>query len=157
MTAHNKPLKHYTASVFIFTNQLPAKVLLIHHKKFNKWMQPGGHQEEYENPVEAAIREVKEETGLDITPYLANSHPIDDHASLIPQPAYLLECLIPKHGKEPEHYHLEQSYVVRIPDLPIPKKAHDEHGAKWLQAEELDGLDMFPNVRMIVQQELSKA
>jgi 8-oxo-dGTP pyrophosphatase MutT (NUDIX family) len=156
VTKHTKPLKHYTSSAFVFTNQLPAKVLLVHHKKFDKWMQPGGHQEEWENPVEAAIREVMEETGIDIAPYLASAHPIDEHAALIPQPAYLLECLIPKHGHEPEHYHLEQSYVVRIPETPVPRKAHSEHGARWFQAEELDGIDMFPNVRMIVQQELAK-
>src|SRR6266700_2658114 len=129
MSKHPKVIKHYTASAFVFTNTLPAKALLVHHKKLDKWMQPGGHQEEYENPVEAVIREVKEETGMDIEPYLATTHPIDDHASLIPQPAYLLECLIPKHGKNAEHYHLEQSYVVRIPEQPIPKTA--DHEARW--------------------------
>jgi 8-oxo-dGTP pyrophosphatase MutT (NUDIX family) len=151
-----KSVKHYTTGVFIFTNSLPKKVLLVHHKAYDKWMQPGGHQEEWENPIEAAIREVHEETGIDITSYMGMSHPIDENASLIPQPAYLLECKIPKRGKEPEHYHLEQSYVVHMPEQPVHHKDHGTHNAKWLTSEQISELPMFENVRMIVEQEMSQ-
>jgi len=37
------------------------------HPKLKKWLPPGGHVEENESPPEAATREVKEETGLEIT------------------------------------------------------------------------------------------
>lgn len=43
-----------------------AKVLLMYNKKLHKWLQPGGHVKEDELPIDAAIREVKEETGIDI-------------------------------------------------------------------------------------------
>ena len=36
------------------------------NKKLNKWLQPGGHIEYTETPAETAIRETKEETGIDI-------------------------------------------------------------------------------------------
>lgn len=42
------------------------KVLLIKHKKLNKWLPPGGHIDENESPDDAIIRELKEETNLDI-------------------------------------------------------------------------------------------
>jgi 8-oxo-dGTP pyrophosphatase MutT (NUDIX family) len=161
-TRHSKPaskrqlIKHYTASVFIFTDSIPRKVLLVHHKKFDKWMQPGGHQEEHENPIETAIREVHEETGLDITPYLGVVNPIDDIAGFIPRPQYLLEEKIVKHGKEPEHYHLDQVYHVRIPEQPPAVSKRESHDVRWFTSEEASALPMFDNVRMLVKQELAQ-
>jgi len=58
--------KHFTASCWITSTGKPKKILLIHHKKLGRWLQPGGHIEKFENPVVAAIREVREETGLEI-------------------------------------------------------------------------------------------
>ena len=46
---------------------LRRHTLLIKHHLFDKWVQPGGHIEDDETPEETALREVKEETGLDIT------------------------------------------------------------------------------------------
>ena len=51
----------FTASVFIVNGDA---VLLGKHEKFHRWLQPGGHIELDEDPNEAALREVKEETGL---------------------------------------------------------------------------------------------
>ena len=63
----NKKIKQYTSSVFIFRkNDEEWKMLLVHHKKFDRWMIPGGHVEETENPVEAALREVQEETAFTV-------------------------------------------------------------------------------------------
>ncbi len=45
---------------------ISKKMLFIKHKKLNKWLPPGGHVEYGETPDATAIREVKEETGLDI-------------------------------------------------------------------------------------------
>ena len=44
------------------------RMLLVrqHHEDRDIWMVPGGHIEEGESAVDAAIREVKEEAGLDI-------------------------------------------------------------------------------------------
>jgi len=43
-----------------------GKVLLVWHKKHNEWLPPGGHIEQNETPNDAVLREVKEETGLDV-------------------------------------------------------------------------------------------
>lgn len=51
------------ASCFVINDN---KILLIFHKKFQKYIQPGGHIESNEEPYETAIREVYEETGIKI-------------------------------------------------------------------------------------------
>lgn len=44
------------------------ELLVIYNKKLGKWLQPGGHIEGEETPIETAMREVKEETGVDFKP-----------------------------------------------------------------------------------------
>lgn len=57
--------RQYCASAYTidFKNK---KVLLVFNKKLNKWLQPGGHIEYNEIPTQTAVRETKEETGIDI-------------------------------------------------------------------------------------------
>jgi len=52
---------HITASGLVIQDE---KVLLIFHPYIKRWLQPGGHIDDGELPVHAAIREVYEETGL---------------------------------------------------------------------------------------------
>ncbi len=42
------------------------KVLLVYEKNRNFWGFPKGHMEKGENEIETALREVKEEVGLDV-------------------------------------------------------------------------------------------
>ena len=42
------------------------RVLLRKHDKYHKWLSVGGHIELDEDPNQAAVREVKEEVGLDV-------------------------------------------------------------------------------------------
>ncbi len=44
-----------------------GKVLLCHRRDYDLWNLPGGGVESGENPWDAVIREVKEETGLNVT------------------------------------------------------------------------------------------
>lgn len=55
--------RDFTVATFVIHE---GKVLLLWHKKLRKWLPPGGHIEPNELPDEAAVREVREEVGLDI-------------------------------------------------------------------------------------------
>ena len=51
-------------TVYVMDHQ--GRFLLIHHRKLNRWVAPGGKIEQQETPDQAAIRECWEETGIRI-------------------------------------------------------------------------------------------
>jgi 8-oxo-dGTP pyrophosphatase MutT (NUDIX family) len=53
---------HLTASAFVFSSR---GVLLHRHRRLGIWVQPGGHVDAGESVLEACVREVREETGLE--------------------------------------------------------------------------------------------
>lgn len=55
---------HVTASAIVIARHGTPRVLLHRHKRLRRWLQPGGHLEADEQPHEAALREVREETGI---------------------------------------------------------------------------------------------
>jgi 8-oxo-dGTP pyrophosphatase MutT (NUDIX family) len=58
------PRGHITASAWVL-DSAHAHAALLHHKKLNLWLQPGGQVEESDASwMDAALREVREETGL---------------------------------------------------------------------------------------------
>ena len=55
--------RHFTATGFVISENHLA---LHWHPKVKAWLPPGGHIEPNENPVQAVLREIKEESGLDV-------------------------------------------------------------------------------------------
>jgi 8-oxo-dGTP pyrophosphatase MutT (NUDIX family) len=55
--------RHFTATGFVVDGDA---VLLHWHAKIKAWLPPGGHVEANEDPVQAVLREIKEETGLSV-------------------------------------------------------------------------------------------
>src|SRR5258708_1756268 len=89
----------FTVSIFIVKNN---QVLFIFHKQLNRWLPIGGHIELDENPEQAALREAKEESGLEVE-LLGTKSPLNSEQGFIPlrAPEYMDIHLI----KEP-HWHI---------------------------------------------------
>ena len=54
--------RHFTATAFVVHQ---GKTLLHWHRKLRQWMPPGGHLLPDEDPASGALREVREETGIE--------------------------------------------------------------------------------------------
>src|SRR5476651_1845807 len=61
--AHIHEKIDFTVAIFVVHDDA---ILLIHHRKLDKWLPLGGHIELDEDPEQAALREAKEESGLDV-------------------------------------------------------------------------------------------
>ena len=93
---------HITSSGLVIRND---QALLIFHPFIKKWMQPGGHIDENENPIEAAIREVQEETGAICRPFAQYLDPIDIDFHEIPDN--------PKKS-EGRHLHVDLLFLLEV-------------------------------------------
>lgn len=131
--------KHFTATAYIVTKiDGEYKVLLHMHKKHNLWLGIGGHLEKDENPIEAVLREVKEETDLDITFIKEKLLKIEDVEELVSPVTILQERLAP-YKDEPAHYHVDLIYFA-ICKNPQRIKMEEEFG--WFSKKDLQKLEL---------------
>lgn len=131
------------------------KVLLRRHDKYNVWLPVGGHIELDEDPNQAAIREVKEEVGLDITLYRQIDGPMPlsaNYTELIP-PQFLN-----RHRINENHEHVDLIYFASSnSDRIIEGETEKSNGVKWFSKEELDQNDdgISPNIIFYAQKALA--
>ncbi len=118
---------HITGSGIVL-NRDRTKILLIYHKQFQKWQQPGGHWEGKESsPLIAAAREVAEETGVTELSYV----PIDSKQPLVPFAIDSHLVTARPHKQEPEHWHHDFRYVFIAKSQALQHQASEVEAAQW--------------------------
>ncbi|MEK7099242.1 MAG: NUDIX domain-containing protein [Patescibacteria group bacterium] len=123
----------FTAEVFIVYENT---VLLRMHDKYHMWLGVGGHIEPDEDPNQAAIREVKEEVGLDVT--LADDRlfrrDAPDYRELI-RPRFLN-----RHRVTDTHEHITFTYFARATTnhVIMPDTHEKSDACRWVTREDLE-------------------
>lgn len=129
---------HLTGSALV-VSATGDRVLLLHHRKLQRWLQPGGHADPGETAGEdVALREALEETGIEgltLHPEAPRPLDVDVHA-------------IPARGTEPAHEHLDLRYLVVAPArASLTLKADESNDLRWFGWSELEGLGLDPGLR----------
>ena len=115
------------------------KTLLVHHRKLERWLQPGGHADPDETSGErVALREACEETGIAALAL----HP------RAPRPLDLDVHAIPARGGEPAHEHLDLRYLVVAPEAaPLTRAELESDDLRWFAWSELPALGLDAGLR----------
>ncbi|MGI8662700.1 MAG: NUDIX hydrolase [Acidimicrobiales bacterium] len=114
---------HLTGSAAIVAEGA-ARVLLLHHRKLDRWLQPGGHADGDGDIAAVAEREVLEETGL---------------AGVLERPAIDLDVHdIPARPGEPAHVHLDVRFRLRVAAGAVAVANHESRGLRWVGLEQLE-------------------
>lgn len=99
--SRSNQLGHITGSGLVIKD---GKALLIFHPYIKQWFQPGGHIDEGEEPIQAAIREVFEETGVVCEPLNEFMEPVDIDLHEIPAN--------PSKGED-VHLHIDLLFILK--------------------------------------------
>ena len=121
-------LAHMTASAWV-VNPQRSKVLMVYHRLYDSWSWAGGHADGEEDLLAVALREVREETGIQ------RLRPVTEES-------YSLEVLTvdghEKHGRYvPSHLHLNVTYLLEAEeDQPLRVCEAENSGVAWFSLEE---------------------
>ena len=140
---------HITGSAMI-VHLTSRRVLLNHHRKFDRWMQFGGHMDNDLEPHVTALREAREESGLMDLAFAPLTRATGEGQGVGVRPFDVDVHVVPARNDRPEHLHLDMRYLLAT-EKPDTMQASDEsNDIRWFTLDELRALDLEPGVwRMI--------
>lgn len=128
---------HFTGSAMVLDSE-EQRVLLTHHRKFERWLQLGGHADGDANLAGVALREAVEESGI---------------ADLVidPMPVDLDIHVIAARPSEPEHLHLDARFLLRAGPGAVPSVSSESLDLRWFSLRELASIDMDDSLRRLLR------
>ena len=115
---------HVTGSAWILSPD-HRHVLLAHHKKLGRWLQPGGHADGDADPLRVALREAREESGLTELA-VPSEEPLD--VDVHP---------IPASGDEPAHLHYDVRYLLVAAPRQELHPSEESTALQWFERRRL--------------------
>ncbi len=114
---------HLTGSAWLVSAD-GLRTLLTHHRKLERWLQPGGHADGDANLARVALREAEEESGLRDLVVESGIFDLDRHE-------------IPARGTEPAHWHYDVRFVVRATGDETFAVSEESHALAWREIAEI--------------------
>lgn len=137
--------RHFCVTTYV-VNPSGDKFLMIEHKKLGKWLPPGGHVDANETPEQAALRECKEETGLDVE-FVSARTQVD--GGLVKPEGIQLNVIKPS-----EHEHMDLVYLATTSDdIPLSLNVRETSNIRWIGVEEIlrPDFNTFPSIRTWIE------
>ena len=129
--------RDFCASAYVIDPKT-KKILLVKHRDYNKWIQPGGHVIEDEVPEETAERETYEETGIKIK-IIGDRFPRESD--------FVRPLGIQKNYRD-DITHVDFIYAAVPNDTLISFDKNESILAGWFSREELDHMEVFPDIKI---------
>jgi 8-oxo-dGTP pyrophosphatase MutT (NUDIX family) len=127
---------HVTGSAWIVDGR-GTSALLTHHRKLNRWLQPGGHWDGDTSAFAIAKREAEEESGLtSLSPLSTEIFDIDVH-------------LIPERHSEPEHLHYDVRFIFKADANEAFTVSQESRDLAWMSMREITEMDDPSLIRMV--------
>jgi len=130
--AHIHEKIDFTVAIFVVHQ---GRVLLILHRRLGKWLPLGGHIELDEDPEQAALREAKEESGLEVE-LLGERAPTTEPGTR----ALLTPRFLDIHRITDTHEHIGMIYWARPQGGEVTLAVEEHHDIRWATSAELDEL-----------------
>lgn len=112
---------HVTGSSWVL-NVRRSHVLLVHHRKHERWFQPGGHADGNPDILAVALRETAEEGGV-----------APDAIRLLDERIFDLDIhRIPASVRGPEHEHIDVRFLVEIDDGVPLRGSEESYEVRWV-------------------------
>jgi 8-oxo-dGTP diphosphatase len=137
MSGDGKPAGRRAFSVAIFCRNEGA-ILLVRHRRLGTWLPVGGELEPGETPLEAARRELREETGLEGT------FPAGLAVDGTPPGLIGYE----EHFAGSKGLHMNFAFVAEVASRALAP-CDEWDAARWVRREELAGISCPENVRQL--------
>jgi len=135
---------HITASAWIVSHD-HTRFLMTHHRKLGRWLQLGGHADGEANVLDVALREAREESGMQ---HFSVPHSAPPAA---PMPVDIDVHRIPAHGGEPEHEHHDIRFLFVAAGEQALRISDESNDLRWFELRQLDALGTDESVHRLAR------